>query len=137
MSSAFDICLQRILLCVIRLAGWLKHCNLSLSLLGRQLAWLGPAGSSRAAAEQLHLLVSCLDVTESEQLHALYVKQRPMISSYVLELSTYAYMGRCAINGDCLVWLSSNSSPQTVSQRFLLHMQAGRKWGSRMPSPLR
>ena len=29
MSSRFDICL---LLYVIRLAGWLKHCNLSLSL---------------------------------------------------------------------------------------------------------
>ena len=28
MSSRFDICL---LLYVIRLAGWLKHCNLSLS----------------------------------------------------------------------------------------------------------
>ena len=29
MSSRFDVCL---LLYVIRLAGWLKHCNLSLSL---------------------------------------------------------------------------------------------------------
>jgi hypothetical protein len=29
MSSKFDLCL---LLCVIRLAGWLKHCSLSLSL---------------------------------------------------------------------------------------------------------
>ena len=42
MFSTFDICL---LLCVIRLAGWLKHWNLSLSLnaaLGRYwpLAWL-------------------------------------------------------------------------------------------------
>ena len=32
MSSTFDLCLQRILLHVIRLAGWLKHCNISLSL---------------------------------------------------------------------------------------------------------
>ena len=30
MFSTFDLCL---LLYVIRLAGWLKHCNLSLSLL--------------------------------------------------------------------------------------------------------
>ncbi len=30
MSSRFDLCL---LLYVIRLAGWLKHCNLSLSLM--------------------------------------------------------------------------------------------------------
>ena len=34
MSSRFDICL---LLYVIRLAGWLKHCNLSLSLTGSAL----------------------------------------------------------------------------------------------------
>jgi len=33
MFSTFDLCL---LLYVIRLAGWLKHCNLSLSL-SRQL----------------------------------------------------------------------------------------------------
>ncbi len=31
MLSTFDLCL---LLYVIRLAGWLKHCNLSLSLSG-------------------------------------------------------------------------------------------------------
>ena len=33
MFSTFDLCL---LLYVIRLAGWLKHCNLSLSLLRYQ-----------------------------------------------------------------------------------------------------
>ena len=66
MFSTFDLCL---LLYVIRLAGWLKHCNLSLylSLLGRFAGGQHVARANRvcthcgsvAVADELHMIFEC------------------------------------------------------------------------------
>ncbi len=56
MFSTFDLCL---LLCVIRLAGWLKHCNISLSLLPSDFEAFVPGFHS--SVSQVLELVQCSD----------------------------------------------------------------------------
>ncbi len=70
MFSTFDLCL---LLYVIRLAGWLKHCNLSLSLsLGGNEHVLGRFAGGQHVARANGVCTHCGSVAVADELHMIF-----------------------------------------------------------------